>query len=255
MDDDNFSAHIRNAISRAAYNIESRLNEGTPAAQRLRSLFKALGYSMTSISAEARNLIKLLVRVLVEDCTGAIKKDREQVSKFTKVPPPECCRGLQRSSLPAHDILSLASYRECTVTIDRVYSLMGVLGVKFAAFHAEGSTKALCRLLDEVVITTNDVSIFNWAGKDLGSPIRGRSLYPADLTAFSPEDTESDLTARNNDVIARASKEKRYGLQDIASRVTLLLRRIIEFVKSTAHKDVPIDLIRTILRFIEEKLA
>jgi hypothetical protein len=252
MDDDNSSAHIRNTISRAAYEIESQVEEKAPTAQRLRFLFTTLGFEMISIGPEARSLIKLLVRALIDDCRGPIHQDREQISKFTKVPPPECCRGLSRSKHPAHDILSLASYRECTVAIDKVYSLMGVLGVKFAAFHAEGTTKALCRLLDEVVITTNDVSIFNWAGKNRGSPIRGRSLYPSDLTAFSPEDTESDLTARNTDVIARASKEKRYGLQDTASRITSLLRRTIEFVKSKAYKDVPIDLIRSILIFIEQ---
>ncbi|KAF4627078.1 hypothetical protein G7Y89_g11078 [Cudoniella acicularis] len=252
MDDDNSSAYIRNAISVAAYGIESRLNRGTSAGQRLRNLFTALGFDTTSIRAQARSLIKLLVRALIEDCTGAIDEDRKRVSQFTHVSPPECCRGLSRSSLPAYDILSLASYRECTVPVDRVYSLMGVLGVKFAAFHAEGPTKALCRLLDEVVITTNDVSIFNWAGKDLGSPIRGRSLYPSNLTAFGPERTEGYFTARRNDVLARASKEKRYGLQDTASRLNLLLRQTIDFLKRTAHQDMPIDLIRSILKFIKE---
>ncbi|KAG4443331.1 hypothetical protein IFR05_001200 [Cadophora sp. M221] len=257
MDDDNSGAHIRNTINRAASDIESLLkgpDKRTPEAQRLRTLFTDLGFSMESpksFKACARNLIKLLVGALVKDCTGIIEKDRMKVSSFTKVPPPECCRGLQKPSIPAHDIMSLASYRECTVSIDRVYSLMGVLGVKFAAFQAEGSIKALCRLLDEVLISTNDISIFNWAGKDLGSPIRGRSLYPLDLTAFSPGDTERGLTARNHDVLARDSKQKRYGLQDTASRLTLLLRRTIEFIKSPAHKDVPIDLIQTILAFIQ----
>ena len=124
--------------------------------------------------------------------------------------------------------------------------------MKFAAFQAEGSIKALCRLLDEVLISTNDVSIFNWAGKDLGSPIRGRSLYPLDLTAFSPDDTESGLTARNHDVLAKFSKAKRYGLQDTASRLTLLLRRTINFIQSPEHKEIPIDLIQTVLAFIRE---
>ncbi|KAH6662315.1 hypothetical protein B0J14DRAFT_554129 [Halenospora varia] len=252
MDDDNCSAHIRNTISLAAYEVESRLKGGDPAAQRLGTLFTALGFDMTSIIAQAITLIKLLIRALIGDCRGAINSDRKRVSEFTNVPPSECCRGLSRPTHPAHDILSLASYRECTVPIDRVYSLMGVLGVKFAAFHAEGPTKALCRLLDEVVVTTNDVSIFNWAGKDLGSPIRGRSLYPSTLTAFSPERTESYFTAKRNDVLARASKEKRYGLQDTASRLALLLRRTIDFVKRTAHKDVPIDLTRSVLEFIKK---
>ncbi|KAH8650639.1 hypothetical protein BGZ60DRAFT_520454 [Tricladium varicosporioides] len=252
MDNDNSSAHISNTISLAAYEVESRLNGGDPAAQKLGGLFTALGFDMASIRAQARTLIKLLIRVLIEDCRDAIDSDRKRVSEFTNVPPSECCRGLNRPTHPAHDILSLASYRECTVPIDRVYSLMGVLGVKFAAFHAEGPTKALGRLLDEVVVTTNDVSIFNWAGKDLGSPIRGRSLYPSTLTAFSPERTETYFTAKRNDVLARASKEKRYGLQDTASRLALLLRRTIDFVKRTVHKDVPIDLTRSILEFIKE---
>ena len=252
MDDDTSGAHIRNTISLASYGIESRLNGGSPGEEGLRALFRALGFDLTSTRAQARNLIKLLVRALINDSADAINEDRTRVSEFTNVPPSECCRGLSRSRHPAHDILSLASYRECTVPIDRVYSLMGVLGVKFSAFHAEGVTKALCRLLDEVVITTNDVSIFNWAGKDLGSPIRGRSLYPSNLTAFSPERTESYFTARRNNVLARASKEKRYGLQITASRLSLLLRQTIDFVKRTAHKDVPIDLIRTILKFIQE---
>ncbi|PVH68825.1 hypothetical protein DL98DRAFT_628893 [Cadophora sp. DSE1049] len=257
MDDDNSGAHIRNTINRAASDIESLLkgpDKGAPEAQRLGRLFTDLGFDMestTSLKTCARNLIKVLLGALVKDCVGTIEKDRKKVSTFTEVPPPECCRGLQKPSIPAHDIMALASYRECTVSIDRVYSLMGVLGVKFAAFQAEGSIKALCRLLDEVLISTNDISIFNWAGKDLGSPIRGRSLYPLDLTAFSPRNTESGLAARNLDLLAKDSEQKRYSLQDTASRLTLLLRRTIKFIKSPAHKDVPIDLIQTILTFIQ----
>ncbi|KAI9642552.1 hypothetical protein NHQ30_009357 [Ciborinia camelliae] len=254
MNDDNFGAYIRNSISQAGYEIESRMDRKDPAAQNLRTLFTTLGFDLTSnsIRGEVRTLIKFVIKTLVDDCAAAIDADRTKVSDFTNVPPPECCRGLSRPTLPAHDILSLASYRECTVPIDRVYSLMGVLGVKFSAFHAEGPTKALCRLLDEVVITTNDVSIFNWAGKDLGSPIRGRSLYPSSLTAFSPAKTENYFTARRNDVLAEASKKKRYRLQDTAAQITSLLRRTINFVKRTAHQNVPIDLLRSILAFIDK---
>ncbi|TGO17657.1 hypothetical protein BPAE_0414g00030 [Botrytis paeoniae] len=253
MNDDNSGAYIRDTMSRAGYDIESRINMETPAAEILRKLFTTLGFDLNpnSIRAQARTVIKLLIRTLVDDCALAIEADRSKVSDFTKVPPPECCRGLSRPTLPAHDTLSLASYRECTVPIDRVYSLMGVLGVKFSAFHAEGPTKALCRLLDEVVITTNDVSIFNWAGKDLGSPIRGRSLYPSSLTAFSPERTENYFSSGNGQ-LAAASKEKRYRLQDTASKITLLLRQTIDFIKRTAQQDIPVGLLQTILKFIED---
>ncbi|KAF7887816.1 uncharacterized protein EAF01_010970 [Botrytis porri] len=253
MNDDNSGAHIRDIISRAGYDVESRINMETPAAETLRKLFTTLGFDLNdnSIRAQVRILIKLLIRALVDDCVPAIEADRSKVSEFTKVPPPECCRGLSRPTLPAHDTLSLASYRECTVPIDRVYSLMGVLGVKFSAFHAEGPTKALCRLLDEVVISTNDVSIFSWAGKDLGSPIRGRSLYPSSLTAFSPEKTDNYFTTRNGE-LAAAYKENRYRLQDTASKITLLLSQTIDFIKKTAHRDIPVGLLQTILRFIED---
>ncbi|KAF7893736.1 hypothetical protein EAF00_007250 [Botryotinia globosa] len=253
MNDDNSGAYIRNTISRAGYDIESRINMETSTAENLRKLFTILVFNLNpnSIRAQVRTLIKLLIRNLVDDCSPAIEADRIKVSEFTKVPPPECCRGLSRPTLPVHDILSLASYRECTVPIDRVYSLMGVLGVKFSAFHAEGPTKTLCRLLDEVFITTNDVSIFNWPGKDLGGPIKGQSLYPSSLIALSPEKTENYFTSRDGE-LAAASKEKRYRLQDTASKITLLLRQTINFIIRTAHKDIPTVLLQTILKFIED---
>ena len=251
MDDDNSNAYIRKTLSLAAYEIESRLKERSSAAARLRSLFNDLGFDLSSIRAQATNLIKLLLRVLIDDCQVSVETDRKRISEFTQVQPDECCRGLGRSRHPAQDILLLASRRRCTVPVDRVYSLMGVLGVKFPAFHAEGPTKALCRLLDEVLITSNDISIFNWAGKGLGSPIRGRSLYPSKLSAFSPNNTESYLNTRKNDEAAKASREERHILQDTESRLTLLLRGLLDFVKATPHKDLPVDLIRSILGFIK----
>ncbi|KAM0146304.1 hypothetical protein ACHAPG_011212 [Botrytis cinerea] len=225
----------------------------TSTGQILRKLFTALGFNLhpSSFRAQVRTLVKVLIMILADDFTAAIEADRSKVSEFTKMPPSECCHGLSRPTLPAHDTFSLASYRKYTVPIDRVYSLMGVLGVKFLAFHAEGPTKALCWLLDEVVITTNDVSIFNWAGKDLGIPIRGRSLYPSSLTAFSPEKKGTYFTTINGE-LAVASKEKRHILQDTASKITLLLLQSINFIKKTAHPDTPTNLLQTILNFIKK---
>ncbi len=251
MDDDNSNACIRKTLSLAAYEIETRLEEKSPAAVRLGCLFNDLGFDLSSIRAQATNLIKLLLRVLIDNCKVSIEDDRKRIAEFTQVQPDECCRGLSRTRHPAQDILLLASRRKCTVPVDQVYSLMGVLGVKFPAFHAEGPTKALCWLLDEVLITSNDISIFNWTGKGLGSPIRGRSLYPSKLSAFSPKNTESYLNTRKNDEAAQASREERHILQDTESRLTLLLRGLIDFVKATPHKDLPVDLIRIILGFIK----
>ncbi|KAI5797519.1 hypothetical protein DFH27DRAFT_106803 [Peziza echinospora] len=109
------------------------------------------------------------------------------IAEFTGIPTAEVCRGSKPSDLSAYDILAYAQQRQCTVEVDRVYSLMGMLHVKFAAFHAEGLTMALTRLLDSVVSTTHDVSIFNWAGEKCGSTIPGRSLYPVNFDPFASE--------------------------------------------------------------------
>jgi hypothetical protein len=62
---------------------------------------------------------------------------------------------------------------------------MGMLGVRLQADYGEGQTKAASRLFESIIRSTGDVSVFNWAGQYSGSLERGRSMYPADLGAFS----------------------------------------------------------------------
>ncbi len=80
--------------------------------------------------------------------------------------------------------MSLACRRKCTVETDSAYSLMGLLEVRFPTYSAEGLPKAISRLLDEVIVAHNDLSVFNWSGLRQGSPVRGRSLYPSSLEAY-----------------------------------------------------------------------
>ncbi|KAJ1714017.1 hypothetical protein NYO67_3812 [Aspergillus flavus] len=136
-------------------------------------------------------VIDLLLSALAKLKNHEIRADREHIARFSKV---QCLkswsRGTGRATISAHSVMNLASARECTVPTDIAYSLMGILGVRFPAFPAEGLTKALARSMDEVVIASNDVSVFNWSGKHNGSPIRGRSLYASNISGFRVENTE-----------------------------------------------------------------
>ncbi|KAF7630205.1 hypothetical protein AFLA_010833 [Aspergillus flavus NRRL3357] len=136
-------------------------------------------------------VIDLLLSALAKLKNHEIRADREHIARFSKV---QCLkswsRGTGRATFFAHSVMNLASARECTVPTDIAYSLMGILGVRFPAFPAEGLTKALARSMDEVVIASNDVSVFNWSGKHNGSPIRGRSLYASNISGFRVENTE-----------------------------------------------------------------
>ncbi|RPB26715.1 hypothetical protein L211DRAFT_772136, partial [Terfezia boudieri ATCC MYA-4762] len=84
------------------------------------------------------------------------------IATVSSVPQSEVCRGRRSSAVSAFELLGFASHRQCTIPVDRIYSTMGMLGVKFVTFNAEGPCMALNRLLDHVVSLTRDVSIFNW---------------------------------------------------------------------------------------------
>jgi hypothetical protein len=127
---------------------------------------------------------------------------------------------------------------------------MGLLGVKFPAFQAEGLTKALSRLLDEVIITSNDVSVFNWTGKQLGSPIKGRTLYPSTLDAFSPQKREQ----RQMEKIKKLSdllQIERYKLMGVFLKITDELKEAIGFVKERNNNTFPADWQQWLLWLLE----
>lgn len=120
-------------------------------------------------------------------------RERQIIASMSRVPQSEVCRGRNYSAVSAFELLGFASQRDCTIPVDRVYSTMGMLGVKFVTFNPEGPCMALSRLLDHVVGLTRDVSVFNWSGVDSGSTIPGRSLYPASLEPFSKHSRTDDI--------------------------------------------------------------
>ncbi|PKY00022.1 hypothetical protein P168DRAFT_222699, partial [Aspergillus campestris IBT 28561] len=144
-------------------------------------------------------LVNYLLADLVSITGAEIVNDRQRISAFSKIGHLRnwvAGTGLLDSS--ASSVLITASDRQTTVLTDKAYSLMGILGVRFSAFPAEGLPKALSRLLDEVVITYNDVSVFNWTGKHCGSPLHGRSLYPASIDAFVDPTNDPTSTTQVN---------------------------------------------------------
>jgi len=61
---------------------------------------------------------------------------------------------------------------------------MGMLGVRIRADYGEGRARAMLRLLEGVIRTTRDVSIFNWKGRHNGATGTGCSMFPDDYRAF-----------------------------------------------------------------------
>jgi hypothetical protein len=183
---------------------------------------------------------------------GLIRGDRKYIAEFNKVQDLKSwLEGTVRTKFSTHKIMSLACERQCTVPTDRAYSLMGMLGVRYPTFSADGLTKALSQLLDEILISSNDVSVFNWTGKQLGSPIRGRSLYPSTLEAFKFQRDERRQREKNKK-LAELLQLKRYEMMGVFLNITGMLRDTITFVKDRKQKNLPIGWLREILKVVKE---
>ncbi|KAM5344393.1 hypothetical protein ACJ41O_012930 [Fusarium nematophilum] len=199
---------------------------------------------------EAQEAINFLLACLVAETKDLIVSDRESIAKFGQVNQLETWRrGTLRSGFPAQQVLQLSCRRRATVPVDHVYSLMGILGVRFQSFHAEGYPKALSRLLDEVIITCNDVSVFNWTGVEMGSPVRGRSLYPASHKAYG---NDEDRGRRYNMMIAAEAQRKRKEVMFTYHGIIQMLQDAIDCVKTKGKKGIPLEWVRAISSFIRE---
>ncbi|OJD32814.1 uncharacterized protein BKCO1_36000105 [Diplodia corticola] len=194
--------------------------------------------------------IKFLLRCLVAETKAAILEDRAYIAQFGKVDPLKSWMGgTTRTSFPTQRVMSLACKRETTVDTDRAYSLMGLLGVRFPTFKAEGLPKALARLFDETLILSNDVSVFNWAGREMGSHIRGRSLYPSRLDAFDTSQSEGQSMA--NRQLARLLQARRKELTATFHRICDMLHNAIAFLKKyDHHTHLPIKWIEGIIELV-----
>ncbi|KAL4728142.1 hypothetical protein ACLX1H_004877 [Fusarium chlamydosporum] len=203
-----------------------------------------------SLSAEVKtqNLINFLLVCLVVVTKDPVISDRRTIANFGQVSQLESWkRGTARSGFPAERVLQLSCRRKATVPVDHVYSLMGILDVRFQTFHAEGYPKALSRLLDEVVISHNDVSVFNWAGISMGSPVRGRSMYPASHKAYG---NDQDHGRRYNMMVSAEVQRKRKEVMATYQGIITMLRNAIDCIKTKGREGLPLDWVREICAFV-----
>ncbi|RYP30977.1 hypothetical protein DL767_005984 [Monosporascus sp. MG133] len=150
----------------------------------------------------ARKVIDFLLKCLVAEARDPVLQDREYIANFTNVKDLSSWQeGTVRTKFPAEMVMSLATKREVT------------------------SSRALSWLMDEIVISSNDVSVFNWSGIEWASPIRGRSLHPSSLKAFKlSNNTDNEraelVQVRMHEVIAAYE-----------NTFTMLRNGVIRFVK------------------------
>ncbi|KAB2568806.1 hypothetical protein DBV05_g12513 [Lasiodiplodia theobromae] len=199
---------------------------------------------------DARRVITLLLQCLVAETKDWIIKDRQYIAKFGNIDTLERWKsGTARTNFSTHRVMSLACNRRTTVETDRAYSLMGLLGVRFPTFNAEGLPKALARLFDETLTLSNDVSVFNWTGRQMGSHIRGRSLYPSSLQAFDTNRVEGQSMA--NKRLASLLQTKRTEVMRTFRRITSMLQNTIKFLKEQDHhRHLPMKWIIGIIQLI-----
>ncbi|KAF4989081.1 hypothetical protein FGRMN_9367 [Fusarium graminum] len=244
-------------MSRAVYLAAWNVSGGNDSNERARKIFEELGSHIpctfrsedVTVEVKAQDVVNFLLAYLVAETKDLIVSDRKLIAGFGQVNQLESWKqGTIRSGFSAERVLQLACRRKATAPVDHVYCLMGILDVRFQSFSAEGYPKALSRLLDEVIITHNDVSVFNWAGVEMGSPVRGRSMYPASHRAYG---NEEDRGRRYNMMIAADEQKKRKEAMVTYQGIIRMLREAIDCVKVKNHKDIPFEWVEEISAFIK----
>ncbi|KIW95056.1 uncharacterized protein Z519_03637 [Cladophialophora bantiana CBS 173.52] len=260
MDKKSAVSQMAQAVYVAAMNLSSQSNGHSNAHNLLRSLmdflqsYGPIGNSTVHFDRNSIvHAINMLLQCFVTTTMPLIKQDREYIAEFGGIHGLKNWQdGVIRMNFSAHTVMPLACIRDSGVETDRVYSLMGLLNVRFPTFHAEGLTKALARLLDEVLVSWNDVSIFNWSGPHFGSPIRGRSLYPSVLEAFKvPKINERDFLAEKTAELSKRFEIERYTTMVSFQKSITVLKEAITFVKEGKETSFLVDPFKKILEFVK----
>ncbi|KAL7793756.1 hypothetical protein V8C37DRAFT_377246 [Trichoderma ceciliae] len=188
-----------------------------------------------------------VLHVLVDEVKPLILEDRQYIAEFGNITLLELwTEGTRRHGFTTQEVMTLACERKTTKSFDRAYSLMGILGVRFPTFPAEGYEKALCRLLDETVTTHNDVSVFNWAGYNKGSSMRGRSMYPSTQEAYKAKD--GSLPSRNS--MSKVEKDRMLRTTSYYHAIISLLRDTIDFLKKHTPTKQEVEWIQYIITIV-----
>ncbi|KAK1243353.1 hypothetical protein MKX07_003981 [Trichoderma sp. CBMAI-0711] len=207
------------------------------------------GFESTEAKEEAfSNILAHILHVLVGEVKPLIREDRRFIAEFANITSLDAwIAGTKRYGFTTQEVMALACQRKTTKPFDRAYSLMGILGVRFPTFSAEGYEKALCRLLDEAITTHNDVSVFNWTGYDAGNPTRGRSMYPSTQEAYRA----GNGRLQNRNSPAEVEKDKMVRTTRSYHAIVALLRDTIDFLKKTTPPKQEVEWIQAIATIVQ----
>ncbi|RFU76431.1 hypothetical protein TARUN_5787 [Trichoderma arundinaceum] len=188
-----------------------------------------------------------ILHVLVTEVKVLVQEDREYIAEFGNITLLQSwVEGTQRHGFTTQEVMTLACERRTTKSFDRAYSLMGILGVRFPTFPAEGYEKALCRLLDETITTHNDVSVFNWTGYNKGSSMRGRSMYPSTQEAYKAKGGQ----LHNRNSISKIKEDNMLRTTSSYHAIVSLLRDTIDFLKKHTPTKQEVEWIEHIVTII-----
>ncbi|KAK7993810.1 acetyltransferase [Apiospora arundinis] len=90
-----------------------------------------------------------------EDLSGSIER-------ITTIDQEVLTRKLSFSDVSVAERMTWAARRQTTRGEDMAYSLLGIFGVSMSLLYGEGGPEAFRRLQEEIVKTSNDLSIFAW---------------------------------------------------------------------------------------------
>lgn len=108
----------------------------------------------------------------------------DEISKITSIPGYCLLDRFRLFRTCVAQKLSWASTRKTTKQEDRVYSLLGLLGINMPLFYGEGEEKAFLRLQQEVIRQTDDESIFAWR-RSCGPDSTATGILASTIDAFS----------------------------------------------------------------------
>ncbi|RTE84421.1 hypothetical protein BHE90_000968 [Fusarium euwallaceae] len=143
---------------------------------------------------------------------GSKAENKSMLSRITNADEEILAGETAVGSIPVACRMSWAAGRQTTREEDMAYSLLGIFDVNMPMLYGEGGQKAFKRLQEEIIKTSNDLSIFAFPNEAEEGKLGSTRLY-ADLFAKHPRDFAScgqlrhiGIDVRWNDAFALTNK-------------------------------------------------
>ncbi|RMJ14270.1 hypothetical protein CDV36_006096 [Fusarium kuroshium] len=121
---------------------------------------------------------------------GSKAENKSMLSRITNADEEILAGETAVGSIPVACRMSWAAGRQTTREEDMAYSLLGIFDVNMPMLYGEGGQKAFKRLQEEIIKTSNDLSIFAFPNEAEEGKLGSTRLY-ADLFAKHPRDFAS----------------------------------------------------------------